>query len=104
MLLVLYQILDLFGSQVLMLRTTWTQAAYDKQGRPTKALEGFCAKNGVSVDAVEQQADAKGTEYIFAICREAGKPAVEVLALSPTLQHHPPLCGNAKKCFTSSRC
>lgn len=56
------------------------KAAFDASGAPTKALEGFCRKNGVSVDAVVREADSKGVEYCWVEVKDAGKPAAEVLA------------------------
>ena len=56
------------------------QAAYGKDGGPTKALAGFAAKNGVDVGSVRTEADAKGVEYIWALRRQAGRPAAEVRA------------------------
>ena len=54
------------------------KAAYDASGSPTKALEGFCKKAGVSVDAVSREADAKGVEYCFVEVKDDGKTAAEV--------------------------
>lgn len=54
------------------------QAAYGKDGQPTKALTGFANKNGVDVGEVTREADAKGTEYVWAVRKQAGRPAAEV--------------------------
>lgn len=54
------------------------KAAFDASGAPTKALEGFCRKAGVSPDAVVREADAKGVEYCWVEVKDAGKPAAEV--------------------------
>mmetsp|Transcript_3453 Transcript_3453/g.7887 ORF Transcript_3453/g.7887 Transcript_3453/m.7887 type:complete len:1097 (-) Transcript_3453:1061-4351(-) len=56
-----------------------TKAAFAADGSPTKALEGFCKKNGVAPGDVTKQADAKGVEYVFAKVKEVGRPAAEVL-------------------------
>ncbi|EFJ48902.1 hypothetical protein VOLCADRAFT_59982 [Volvox carteri f. nagariensis] len=53
--------------------------AFSADGSPTKALEGFCRKNGVDVGSVTREADAKGVEYVYAVVRDAGRDAVEVL-------------------------
>ncbi|GLC37301.1 hypothetical protein PLESTB_001138600 [Pleodorina starrii] len=53
--------------------------AFGADGSPTKALEGFCRKNGVDVTSVTREADAKGVEYVFAVVRDAGRAAAEVL-------------------------
>jgi hypothetical protein len=54
------------------------KAAFDGEGKPTKALEGFCRKAGVPLDAVTREADAKGVEYCWVEVKDAGKPAAEV--------------------------
>ncbi|KAJ7248192.1 hypothetical protein O6H91_Y425700 [Diphasiastrum complanatum] len=54
---------------------------YDAHGQPTKAMEGFCKKNGVAIDSVFARVDGK-TEYIFAKVRDEGRHAVEVLSES----------------------
>lgn len=63
---------------LLQVRGPPAKAAYDASGNPTKALEGFCKKAGVPVDAVTREADAKGVEYCFVEVKDAGKSAVEV--------------------------
>lgn len=54
------------------------QAAYGTDGTPSKALQGFCAKNGVDPASVTKEADAKGVEYVWGVRKEPGRPAVEV--------------------------
>ncbi len=41
------------------------KAAYDSEGKPTKAVEGFARSCGVSVDALEQEQTDKGTWLVF---------------------------------------
>jgi glycyl-tRNA synthetase beta chain len=41
------------------------QAAYDKDGNPTKALEGFARSCGVTADQLQQQETDKGTWLVF---------------------------------------
>jgi len=53
--------------------------AFDAEGNPTKAAEGFARAQGVSVSDLVVKATDKG-EFVFAVKREEGKPAVEVLA------------------------
>ncbi|TVU12953.1 hypothetical protein EJB05_46620 [Eragrostis curvula] len=53
--------------------------AFDQEGNPTKAAEGFCRKNNVSVDSLYRRTDGK-TEYIFARVKESARFADEVLA------------------------
>ncbi|CAN6166245.1 unnamed protein product [Urochloa humidicola] len=52
--------------------------AFDLEGKPTKAAEGFCRKNNVSVDCLYKRLDGK-TEYIYARVRESARFADEVL-------------------------
>ncbi|PUZ62592.1 hypothetical protein GQ55_4G369800 [Panicum hallii var. hallii] len=52
--------------------------AFDQEGNPTKAAEGFCRKNNVSVDCLYRRIDGK-TEYIYARVRESARFADEVL-------------------------
>ncbi|MBM3451355.1 MAG: glycine--tRNA ligase subunit beta, partial [Armatimonadetes bacterium] len=54
-------------------------AAYDAEGRPTKAAAGFSKSQGISPDAlVRRRVDDK--EYVFATVAVAGQPASAVLA------------------------
>ena len=53
------------------------QVAFNADGAPSKALVGFCAKNGADPAAVETRSDAKGVEYVWATRREPGRPAAE---------------------------
>lgn len=56
------------------------KVAYGSDGAGTKALEGFCRKNGVAAADVSREADEKGTEYVWATVQTAGRPAGQVLA------------------------
>lgn len=49
--------------------------AFDADGKPTKAAEGFAKRAGISVDQIEVGADGK----IFVERRVAGRPAKEIL-------------------------
>ncbi|CAI5515942.1 unnamed protein product [Closterium sp. Naga37s-1] len=53
--------------------------AFDKDGKPTKALEGFCKRNAVTAEAVTMRADDKGVEYVWASVSEESRPAWAVL-------------------------
>ncbi len=48
--------------------------AFDSLGQPTKAAEGFARGQGVAVDQLEVR-----DNYVYAVRRVAGRPAVEVL-------------------------
>ncbi len=53
-------------------------AAFDADGNPTKAAEGFARSRGFAVaDLVRESTD--GGEYVFALVEEAGKPSEEIL-------------------------
>nr|XP_025882224.1 glycine--tRNA ligase, chloroplastic/mitochondrial 2 isoform X4 [Oryza sativa Japonica Group] len=52
--------------------------AFDQEGRPTKAAEGFCRKNNVLIDSLYRRTDGK-TEYIYARVKESARFADEVL-------------------------
>ncbi len=64
-----------------MVRGPAVKAAFDKDGRPTKAAEGFARGQGVGVDDLIK-GEEKGNQYVYAQKHEAGKPAGEVLATS----------------------
>lgn len=53
-------------------------AAFDDDGKPTKAAEGFARAKGVSVDDLEIR-DFKGQEFVFAVQRQDGRPLRELL-------------------------
>ena len=54
------------------------KAAFDAEGNPTKAAEGFARSRGIAVDALER-AEIDGGEYVFAHVEESGRDAIEVL-------------------------
>ena len=53
--------------------------AFDADGNPTKAAEGFARSKGVDVDQLEIR-EMDGGEYVAAVEREEGRAAGEVLA------------------------
>ncbi len=55
------------------------ERAYDKDGKPTRAAEGFATSKGVSVDDLEIQ-EIDGGKYVVAVEKKTGLPANEVLA------------------------
>jgi glycyl-tRNA synthetase len=68
-----------------MVRGPATKAAIDKDGKPTKAAEGFARGQGVDVNDLIK-VEEKGNQYVYAKKHDAGKPAGEVLsALLPEL-------------------
>ncbi len=49
-----------------------------KDGKPTKALEGFVRKQGVELDKIEIRATEKG-EFVFVLKSIPGRPTAEIL-------------------------
>lgn len=54
------------------------KAAFDAEGNPTKALQGFLRGKGLDVADIVVK-ELKGNEYVFAFLEEQGKDALEVL-------------------------
>ena len=54
------------------------QAAFEKDGNPTKAAEGFASSLGLTVDQLGRQDTGKG-ERLVAQITEKGKPAAELI-------------------------
>jgi len=54
------------------------QAAFDADGNPTKAAEGFARSCGTTVDQLQKQETDKGSWLVFNV-KEAGRPAAELL-------------------------
>lgn len=55
-----------------------TRVAFDPEGRPTRALLGFCAGKGVEASAVRRVQTPKG-EYVAVTVQHVGRAATEVL-------------------------
>jgi glycyl-tRNA synthetase beta chain len=53
--------------------------AFDDEGRPTKAAEGFARKVGLAVDELDTDTGPKG-EYLAATVTHVGRPTGEILA------------------------
>lgn len=53
-------------------------AAFDADGRPTKAAEGFARRHGVAVDDLERRAAGKA-EYLFHVEHQPGRSTAELL-------------------------
>ncbi len=53
--------------------------AFDKDGKPTPAAQGFAKKNGLDVSALEVR-DEGGGKYVYAMLKQKGRPTPEVLA------------------------
>lgn len=55
------------------------QAAFDADGNPTKAGEGFARGKGVTVADLVREADENGVEYVYAVIEQVGRSALDVL-------------------------
>ncbi|MCX7881764.1 MAG: glycine--tRNA ligase subunit beta [Brevinematales bacterium] len=55
------------------------KAAYDEQGKPTKALEGFLRANGITEKDILRR-EVAGAIYLFYEKEEGGQPVEEVLS------------------------
>ncbi|XP_010544354.1 PREDICTED: glycine--tRNA ligase, chloroplastic/mitochondrial 2 [Tarenaya hassleriana] len=53
--------------------------AFDDQGNPTKAAEGFCRRYGVPFERIFRKVDGK-TEYVYTRVTESARLALEVLS------------------------
>ncbi|KAL9175880.1 hypothetical protein ABFS82_02G141100 [Erythranthe guttata] len=53
--------------------------AFDEEGNPTKAAEGFCRKNGVPLSSLYRRVEGK-TEYVYVRAVEPSRLALEVLS------------------------
>ncbi|KAK2405873.1 glycine--tRNA ligase, chloroplastic/mitochondrial [Trifolium repens] len=53
--------------------------AFDQEGNPTKAAEGFSRRYSVPLDLVYRKVDGK-TEYVYAHIKESSRHALEVLS------------------------
>jgi glycyl-tRNA synthetase len=62
-----------------LVRGPAVKAAFDKDGKPTKAAEGFARSQGVDVNDLIK-VEEKGNQYVYAKKHDAGKPAGEVLS------------------------
>ncbi len=63
---------------------TWVKGppasrAFDASGQPTQAAIGFARGKGVPVEALQVR-EVDGGQYVMALVRQAGRPAIEVLA------------------------
>ncbi|TEU09012.1 MAG: glycine--tRNA ligase subunit alpha, partial [Anaerolineales bacterium] len=53
--------------------------AFDEEGQPTRAAQGFARSQGVSVESLEVR-ELDGGQYVVAVRVKKGQPAAEVLA------------------------
>ena len=74
-----------------VLRGPSAKIAFDAEGNPTKAAEGFARKNGLTARELVRREDADGTEYVFAEQNTPSEPALPILTrvcegLIPSIQ------------------
>ncbi|MHB0875729.1 MAG: glycine--tRNA ligase subunit beta, partial [Anaerolineae bacterium] len=55
------------------------QAAFDKEGKPTRAAEGFAKRYGLAAADLEAR-EMDGGRYVVAVVRDEGRPTAAVLA------------------------
>src|SRR5438105_5126745 len=55
------------------------RVAFDAEGKPTPAAEGFARKNGLALADLQVRETSRGP-YVFGERRETGGPSVEALA------------------------
>ena len=56
------------------------QIAFDADGNPTRAAQGFARKMGTTPEALVRRVEADGNEYVFAERFVASVPAIELLS------------------------
>lgn len=56
------------------------EIAFDAEGNPTKAAEGFARKCGVNADALTRRVDTDDHEYVFAELNIPSVPATKILS------------------------
>ena len=54
------------------------ERAFDADGNPTKAAEGFARSKGLSADQLQVK-EIDGGRYVVAVVEESGKPSIEIL-------------------------
>ncbi|MFN8578175.1 MAG: glycine--tRNA ligase subunit beta [Candidatus Sericytochromatia bacterium] len=52
--------------------------SYDNEGKPTKALEGFCKSQNIDINTLEKR-ELKGNMFVYAIVKQTGKRTIELL-------------------------
>lgn len=62
-----------------VLRGPSAKIAFDADGNPTKAAEGFARRFGLTADQLVRREDADGTEYVFAEQNTPSEPAQPIL-------------------------
>jgi len=76
--LIVEELPDAQRSEVIEMKGPPTKIAFDGDGKPAPAAVGFAKAQDVEVDTLEVR-EAEGGEYLFAVKKSPGRPAVEVL-------------------------
>ena len=76
--LLVKSLLDCQADATVTFRGPAAAVAYDDEGKPTKALEGFLRSKGLTLEQAEVREEG-GTDYVCATVEQAGEPAVELL-------------------------
>jgi glycyl-tRNA synthetase beta chain len=63
-----------------VIRGPKAQIAFDANGNPTKAAEGFARKNKTTADALVRRVEPDGNEYVFAERTQASISAIKLLS------------------------
>ncbi|MCL2332687.1 MAG: glycine--tRNA ligase subunit beta [Actinomycetia bacterium] len=71
-------LLECQADALLNYRGPAAEVAYDDEGRPTRALEGFLRSKGLTSDQVEIREEG-GTDYVYATVEQKGELAVKLL-------------------------
>jgi glycyl-tRNA synthetase len=66
-------------AQEIIRRGPPVRAAFDAEGNPTRAAEGFARGQGIAVEDLRRR-EIEGGEYVVAITRDEGRRAAEVLS------------------------
>jgi glycyl-tRNA synthetase beta chain len=53
-------------------------AAYDSEGKPTRALEGFCKSQNLNLEQLEKK-EFKGNQFVYATVNQEGKNTADLL-------------------------
>ncbi len=67
------------ADQHLKIKGPALRAAFDAEGLPTRAAEGFARGRGIAVEDLVREADGVGGEYVYAVIDSVGLPAADVL-------------------------
>lgn len=62
-----------------VMRGPSAKIAFDADGNPTKAAEGFARKNGIAASELVRRVEADGNEYVFAEQNIPSEPAMPIL-------------------------